>query len=165
MLVAFSHQLTSRLRELARKEGATLYETLLAAFFVLLSRYTGQDDIVIGSAVGTRSQTETEALIGLFVSTLVLRTDLSGDPTFRDLLRRVRAVAEDAYSNQDVPFEKLVRELQPGRDLSFNPLFQVTFASQGAPDSDVRFAGLTWSDLGMLLPRTRFAARGAMSSS
>jgi amino acid adenylation domain-containing protein len=154
--IFFPPELSARLRDLARREGATLYETLLAGFFALLSRYTGQEDIVVGSPVGTRTQSETEGLIGLFVSMLVLRTDFSGDPTFCQLLQRVRAVAEEAYANQEVPFEKLVRELQPGRDLSLNPLFQVTFVSQSAPEGDVRFPGLTWSDLGMVSPRTRF---------
>jgi aspartate racemase len=140
--ISFSKSLTEGLRELSQREGATLYMTLLAAFQVLLARYTGQEDVVVGSPIAGRSEVETERLIGFFVNTLVLRTDLSGDPTFRELLRRVREVALGAYAHQDLPFEKLVEELQPERDLSQNPLFQVSFALQNAPASSFELAGL-----------------------
>ena len=92
--------------------------TLLAAFQILLHRYTGQDDIVVGSPIANRNRIEIEGLIGFFVNTLVLRTDHSGNPTFRELLRRVRETALEAYAHQDLPFEKLVEELRPDRDLS-----------------------------------------------
>ena len=109
--------------------------TLLAAFQALLYRYSGQDDIVVGSPIAGRTQVETEGLIGFFVNTLVLRTDISGSPTFRELLGRVRDVTLEAYTHQDLPFEKLVGELHPDRNLSYSPLFQVMFAFQNAPTS------------------------------
>jgi amino acid adenylation domain-containing protein len=115
------------LLELSRKEGVTLFMTLLAAFKTLLNRYTGQDDVAVGTPVANRNRAELEGLIGLFANTLVLRTNLSGNPRFRELLGRVREVALDAYGHQDLPFEKLVRELKPERDMGRNPLFQVHF--------------------------------------
>jgi amino acid adenylation domain-containing protein len=119
--------LVSGLRELANQEGATLFMALLAAFKVLLARYSGQDDFAVGTYIANRNRVEIEGLIGFFVNTLALRTDLSGDPSFRELIRRVRETALAAYAHQDVPFEMLVDELQPERDLSRNPLFQVVF--------------------------------------
>ncbi len=119
--------LCARLRELGRREEATLFMTLLAGFVALLHRYSGQDDVVVGAPTAGRNRSELEPLIGFFVNTLVLRLDLRGDPSFRELLRRVRETTSDAYAHQDVPFEKLVEELQPRRDPSRNPLFQVTF--------------------------------------
>src|SRR6266568_2635217 len=115
------------LNELCRREGATLFMTLLAAFKVLLNRYTGQEDIIVGAPIGARPLTETENLIGFFLNNLALRTDLSGNPTFRDALARVRQTALEAFANQDVPFEKLIEELRPPRDLSRTPIFQVYF--------------------------------------
>ena len=106
------------LQALSRQEGATLFMTLLAAFQALLHRYTGQDDIVVGTPIAGRNRSEVEGLIGFFVNTLVLRGDLSGDPSFRELLRRVKQVALEAYAHQDVPFEQLVEALQPDRDPS-----------------------------------------------
>ena len=111
------------LEDLGRREGATMFMTLLAAFKILLHRYTGQDDIVVGSPTAGRSRTEIEGLIGFFVNNLVLRTDLSDDPTFRELLSRVRETALGAYAHQDLPFEKLVEELQPQRALSHPSAF------------------------------------------
>ncbi|MEI9989090.1 MAG: amino acid adenylation domain-containing protein [Rhizomicrobium sp.] len=119
--------LTDALRTLSQREGTTLFMTLFAAFTVLLQRYTGQSDIVVGSYVASRDRAELENLIGFFINSLVLRADLAGDPTFRTLLGRVREMALDAYAHQELPFEKLVEELQPERDLSRNPLFQVSF--------------------------------------
>jgi len=119
--------LCEKLKALSQREGATLFMTLLAAFQTLLHRYTGQDDIVIGSPIANRNRAEMEGLIGFFVNTLVLRTDMSGDPSVREVLARVRQTALDAYAHQDLPFEKLVEDLHPQRDLSRNPLFQVCF--------------------------------------
>jgi amino acid adenylation domain-containing protein len=119
--------LIPRLRDLARMEGSTLFMALLAAFKALLARYSGQDDFAVGTYIANRNRAEIEGLIGFFVNTLVLRTDLGGDPSFRDLLRRVRETALAAYEHQDVPFEMLVDDLQPERDLSRNPLIQVVF--------------------------------------
>ncbi|HXD30780.1 MAG TPA: amino acid adenylation domain-containing protein [Pyrinomonadaceae bacterium] len=122
-----SEELTDSLNLLSRREGVTLFMTLLAAFKTLLYRHTGQNDIVVGSPIANRPQTETEFLIGFFLNNLALRTDLGGNPTFRDLLARVRRTALDAYANQDVPFEKLIEELKPERDLSRTTIFQVYF--------------------------------------
>ncbi len=123
----------SDLRALSRREGTTLFMTLLAAFKALLSRSTGREDIVLGSPVANRHRAELETLIGFLANTLVLRTDLSGDPAFRTLLGRVRETALGAYEHQDLPFERLVEELKPARDLGHTPLFQILFVQQGAP--------------------------------
>jgi amino acid adenylation domain-containing protein len=121
------------LRDLARREGATLFMALLAAYEVLLHRHSGQDDFGVGVPIAGRSRPELEGLIGFFVNTLVMRAELSGRPTMRELLQRVKATALDAYAHQDVPFEKLVEELAPRRDPSRNPLFQASFAFQNVP--------------------------------
>ncbi len=126
------HPLADRLRELSRRERATPFMTLLAGFKALLARYTGQEDIVVGTAVANRHYVELEPVIGLFANTLVLRTDLAGDPTCRELLARVRETCLDAYAHPDMPFEKLVEELQPERVLGQNPLFQASFVWQDA---------------------------------
>ncbi|HYG79789.1 MAG TPA: amino acid adenylation domain-containing protein, partial [Pyrinomonadaceae bacterium] len=131
--VEIPQELLGRLKELSRREGVTLYMTLLAAFQVLLQRYTAQDDIVVGADVANRTRLETEGLVGFFVNMLVLRTDLSGDPSFGELLSRVREVTLGAYAHQDVPFAMLVDELHIERELSRNPLFQVVFVLQNAP--------------------------------
>jgi surfactin family lipopeptide synthetase A len=125
--------LSDALIALSRREGSTLFMTLLAAFQTLLHRYTSQTDILVGTPVANRTRREVESLIGFFVNTLVLRADLSGDPTFLELLARARDVALQGFTHQDLPFEKLVEELQPERDLSRNPLFQVMFILQNAP--------------------------------
>ena len=127
-----SKELTDQLKALSRKENTTLFMTLLAAFQALLYRYTGQQDIVVGSPIANRTRVEIEGLIGFFVNTLVLRTELSGNPSFRELLQRVRTTALEAYDHQDLPFEKLVEELNPERSLSHSPLFQVMFVLHNA---------------------------------
>ncbi|UNU27128.1 non-ribosomal peptide synthetase [Microcoleus vaginatus] len=135
--------LSLALAQLGQQEKATLFMTLLAAFKTLLYRYTGQTDILVGSPIANRNRSEVEALIGFFVNTLVLRSDLNGNPTFRELLRSVREVALGAYAHQDVPIEKLVEELQPERDLSYSPLFQVGFALQNGLTQTLELPGLT----------------------
>ncbi|SCX63279.1 non-ribosomal peptide synthase domain TIGR01720/amino acid adenylation domain-containing protein, partial [Nitrosospira sp. Nsp1] len=125
--------LTAGLRALSQREGATLFMTLLAAFGALLSRYSGQSDLVIGTPIANRTRSELEGLIGFFVNTLALRLDLSGDPSFTALLERVRTVATEAYAHQDLPFEMLVARLAPARHLSHTPLFQVMFALENLP--------------------------------
>jgi len=127
---------------LGREEETTLFMTFLAAFNAFLYTYTGQEDFVIGSPFANRTRIETQGLIGPFVNTLVLRTHLAGNPTFRDLARRVRAITLGAYANQDLPFEKLVEELQPERDMSRNPLFQVMFVLQNTPVTEIALPGL-----------------------
>jgi len=135
--------LTSALKALGRREGATLFMTLLAAYQVLLSRYSGQDDVAVGVASAGRSRPEVEGLIGFFVNMLVLRGDLSGAPSFSVYLARVRERALAAYAHQDIPFEKLVEELAPKRDLSRNPLFQVSLVLHNMPASEWALPGLT----------------------
>ena len=127
------HELADALRNVSRNEGATMFMALLAIFNILLYRYSRQDDILVGVPVAGRRQGMTEELIGFFVNTLVLRTHLSGEPGFNELLRRVREVALDAYTHQDLPFEKLVEELQPERNLNHQPLFQVMLVYQNVP--------------------------------
>jgi amino acid adenylation domain-containing protein len=139
--------LGARLAAIGRAEGATPFMTLLSAFQVLLSRYSGQEDVVVGTPVAARSRPELEGLIGFFANTLALRTDLSGDPTFRQLLRRVREATLGAYAHQDLPFEKLVEELQPERSLGYAPLFQVTFALQNAAGAPPRLPGIQTASL------------------
>ena len=135
-------ELAQQLRAFSRRERATLFMTMLAAFQVLLYRYTGQEDIVVGSPIANRGWAEVEGLVGFFVNTLVLRTDLSGGPAFRELLQRVKEVSLEAYSRQDLPFEKLVEELQPPRSLDHDPLFQVGFGLQNAPAEPLQLTGL-----------------------
>lgn len=128
--VNLSPELGGQLRELSRREDSTLFMTMLAGFEVLLSRYTGQERFAVGTTIANRSRKGLERLAGFLVNTLVLRGDVSGDPSFLALLKRVKAGALAAYSNQDLPFEKLVEELQPKRDPGFTPLFQVMFELQ-----------------------------------
>src|SRR5205814_1458129 len=129
-------------KDLSRREGATLFMTLLAAFEVLLFRYTGQADLVVGTPATNRTHRDTEGLIGFFLNTLALRTELSGDLAFLDLLRRVREICLGAYAHQDMPFERLVQELSPERDLGRTPLFQVMFTFQGARREAMALPGL-----------------------
>jgi amino acid adenylation domain-containing protein len=135
--------LMGALQALSQREGVTLFMTLLANWQMLLARYSGQDDIVVGSPIANRTQRATERLIGFFVNTLVLRTDLRGNPSFLALLQRVRSVCLGAYAHQDLPFEQLVDVLQPVRDLGRHPLFQVMFIVQNAPMPALDVPGLT----------------------
>jgi amino acid adenylation domain-containing protein len=141
-----SQKLNEGITALSRREGVTLYMALLAAFQILLRRYTGMTDIVVGSNCAGRDQVETEKLIGFFVNTLVLRTDLSGNPSFREMLARARDVALAAYAHQDLPFEKLVEELRPQRNLSHHPMFQVAFVMHHSAQ-EVVLPGLTLTPL------------------
>ncbi|MBD2103129.1 non-ribosomal peptide synthetase [Leptolyngbya sp. FACHB-261] len=148
--------LTAALEALSQKGGVTLFMTLLAAFQILLYRYTQQSDVAVGCPIANRNRSEIEGLIGFFVNSLVLRVDLAGNPSFEALLERVREVALGAYAHQDLPFEKLVEELQPERDLSRNPLFQVVFALQNAPMQALKLPGLTLSPLPLEVRTVRF---------
>ncbi|MBD2607328.1 amino acid adenylation domain-containing protein [Scytonema hofmannii FACHB-248] len=139
----FSTVLTNALRQLSQQADTTLFMSLLAAFNILLYRYTDQKDILIGSPIANRNRAELEGMLGLFVNTLVLRNNLNGNPSFRELLHRVREVTLDAYAHQDLPFEMLVEELHPERDLSRNPLYEVMFVLQNSPVSVQEVSGLT----------------------
>ena len=134
--------LTQQLRQLSRTQGCTLYMTLLAAFQVLLHRYTGQAQIVVGSPIANRNHHELEGLIGFFVNTMALCANLSGNPRFLDVLAQVQSTTQAAYDHQDLPFERLVEELSPERNLAYNPLVQVMFALQNAPMGDFTLPGL-----------------------
>jgi amino acid adenylation domain-containing protein len=151
-----SPSLSDALEKLSQQEGVTLFMTLLAAFQSLLYRYTLQEDIAVGSPIANRNRSEIEGLIGFFVNTLVLRTDLSGNPTFQELLGRVREVTLGAYAHQDLPFEKLVEELHPERSLNRHPLFQVVFGFENAPMQALELPGLTLSPLTIDFKTTRF---------
>ena len=141
--IVLSSELSEALRTLSQEQGVTLFMTLLAAFQTLLYRYTGREDISVGTPIAGRNRQEIEGLIGCFVNTLVLRTDLSGDPSFLKVLGRVRESSLEAYAHQDLPFAKLVEELKPGRIQSETPLFQVAFAVQNIPQSILEMPGLT----------------------
>jgi amino acid adenylation domain-containing protein len=141
--LAWSSEFSQQLSEFSRKQGVTPFMTMLAAFQSLLHRYSGQADIVVGSAVANRTNSKTEKLIGFFVNTLVLRGRFSDDPTFSELLRQLRRTCLDAYDHQDVPFERLVEELHPPRDLSRPPLFQVGFAFQNIPLEQLQLTGIS----------------------
>ncbi|MUH00256.1 amino acid adenylation domain-containing protein [Scytonema sp. UIC 10036] len=148
--------LSLALETLSQQEGVSLFMTLLAAFQILLYRYTNQEDIAVGSPIANRNRTDLEGLIGFFVNSLILRTDLSGNLTFRTLLSQVREVALGAYAHQDLPFEQLVEELHPERNLNQNPLFQVVFALQNAPMSALELPKLTLKPIPFDSGTTRF---------
>jgi amino acid adenylation domain-containing protein len=143
-------------RSLARREGATLYMVLLAAWTATLHRWTGQDDVVVGSPVAGRARPETEGLVGLFAGSLAMRTDVGGDPAFRALLARVRETALGAYAHQDVPFEELVQALEVPRSLSHSPVFQVMFGLQNVPAGDLALDGVRARTLPTVLSTSRF---------
>ena len=150
------HELSVPLKQLSLRRGVTLFMTLLAAWQLLLSRYSRQTDVVVGTPIAGRTRRETETLIGFFVNTVVLRTDCGGDPRFLELLERVREVCLGAYAHQEVPFEKLVEELEPERDLSRTPLFQVYFALQNAPREVLELADLQVSSVALEAETTKF---------
>jgi non-ribosomal peptide synthetase component F len=135
-------ELTGQLKTLSRRYDATLFMTLLAALQTLLWRYTGQEQISVGTPIAGRTRSETEGLIGFFANTLVLRTDLQGEPSFAQLLARVRDVCLGAYQHQELPFEQLVQALQPEREVSRTPLFQVMLALQNMPHSEIELEEL-----------------------
>src|SRR5262249_39613038 len=165
-----------KLRALSQREGATLFMTLMAAFKVFLMRYSGAEDLSVGTVIANRTRKEVEDLIGFFVNTLVMRTDLSGNPSFRELIRREREVALGAYARQEAPFEKLVEEINPDRDLSRSPLFQVMMVLQNAERGELEIRGLKVSgiegeteeakfDLGLMLTEEGEGIRGSLEYS
>jgi amino acid adenylation domain-containing protein len=158
-VVQFPAALTQGVHRLCQQQATTLFITLLAAFKALLYRYTGQPDIVVGAPIANRNRPEIEGLIGFFVNMVVLRTNFSGQPTFREFLGRVRQVALDAYAHLDLPFEKLVEMLQPQRDMSRSPLFQIMFVLQNAPDEVIELPELRLHPL----PAERGAAQFDLS--
>lgn len=152
--LAFSPELTAALKSLSQREGVTLFMTLLAVFFVLLHRYTGQEDITVGAPVSGRNRPEVTQLIGLFVNTLVMRADLSGKPEFRQFLAQVKRIALEAFENQDIPFEQLIEVLQPERNRSYSPLFQAMFVLQNSPMPGIELPGLRLSPIEDIHTRT-----------
>jgi amino acid adenylation domain-containing protein len=154
--IMLSQPLSRAVKALSQRTGSTLFMTLLTAFKVLLQRYTGQDDIVVGTPIANRPRTEIEGLIGCFINTLVLRTDLAGNPAFLELLRQVRQMALEAYAHQDLPFEKLVEALQPERDLSRTPLFQVLFNMVNIEAQEPRLSDLQMESLAVEEPAAKF---------
>lgn len=153
-----SPALSGAIKALARRAGSTLFMVMLAAFQLLLARLSGQDDIIVGAPIAGRKQIETESLIGLFLSTVVLRGDLSGNPTFNELLQRVSKMSLDAYDHQELPFETLVEELQPQRSLGRNPIFDVLINLNNAPQKrPLDLPGIDAEPLERLKPQSKFA--------
>ena len=151
-----SRQLSKQLESFSQQQGVSLFMTLLSAFSVLLARYSGQNDIVVGSPIANRNGSELEDLIGFFVNSLVMRTNVSGNPEFKDLVQQVNSMALGAFDHQDLPFEKLVDEIQPERILSQNPLFQVMFALQNTPMEPLELKGLNIQAIPQEIKTTRF---------
>ncbi len=151
-----SAELLRGLKELSRREGATLFMTLLAAFDVLLYRYSGQADIVVGTPILNRTRPETEGLIGFFLNTLAIRAEIPAGCTFQELLGRVREACLGAYAHQDMPFERLVTELAPERDLGRSPLFQVMFTLQNAPGEAPQLGGLRLAPVSSGIAASKF---------
>ncbi|WP_200894115.1 condensation domain-containing protein, partial [Xanthomonas sp. MUS 060] len=149
-------QQTQALKALSQRHGLTLYMTLLASWSLLLSRLSGQDDVVIGSPVANRGRSETEGLIGFFVNTLALRVELSGSPTLAQLLASVKNRTLQAQAHQDIPFEQVVELLQPPRSLAHTPLFQVMFAWQNTPQGELDLGELDASGLGVAQTSAQF---------
>ncbi len=153
---AISESVSEGLRELSRREGVTLFMTMLAAFQVLLSRYTGQEQIIVGTPIAGRTRGETEELIGFFVNTLVMKGEVRGKESFREMLKGVRETALGAYGHQNVPFEMLVEQMQPERSLSHSPLFQVAFALHKPPKDIPDVIGLSLSQIGVENQTSKF---------
>ena len=149
-------QVGEQLRVLGQQEDATPFIVLLAAFAAMLSRYSGQQDIVLGTHVAGRQRVELEQLIGFFVNTLVLRLDVRGGVSFRELVRRAREVCLGAYANQDVPFDKLVEELRPERSLSHTPFFNVLLVFQNIPRREAELPGLSLEAMSMESQAAKF---------
>ena len=149
-------ELAQQLQRLGRQEGVTLFMALLAALQVTLSKHAGQQDIAVGTAVANRNRSEIEGLVGFFVNTLVMRTQLEPDSTFAQLLQQIRRVALDAYQHQDVPFERLVDELQPERDLSRSALFQVMLVLQNIRQEELQLPGLRLSGFAPAVEAPKF---------
>jgi aspartate racemase len=169
--VELDKKLEEKLRKVCQEHSVTLYMTLLAAFQTLLYRYTGKQDIIVGSPIAGRGHAETEGLIGFFVNTLAMRTELSGELTFAQLLQRVKKTALDAYANQDLPFEKLVETLSPERDMGSTPFFQAVFGLQDGQLPEIQFGsaavqmspvdnGTAKFDLTLLLEESEAGIRG-----
>ncbi|MEM9218550.1 MAG: condensation domain-containing protein, partial [Cyanobacteria bacterium P01_F01_bin.150] len=154
--LTLSKSLTQQLKALAHSEDCTLYMVLLSAFNTLLYRYSGQEDILVGTPVANRNRAEIEDLIGFFVNTLIMRTDLSGNPSFQTLLKRVREMTSAAYEHQDLPFEKIVDELQPDRDLSYQPITQVLFGLQNVPLDTIKLGDATLKPIAVDSGSARF---------
>ncbi|MGD2183146.1 amino acid adenylation domain-containing protein [Lusitaniella coriacea LEGE 07167] len=146
-VAVFPKALSTALKALSQREGVTLFMTLLAAFQGLLHRYTRQEDVIVGTPIAGRDRAELEPLIGVFINTLVLRGDLSGNPTFRDFLQQMREVALGAYKNQELPFEKVVEVLQPERNLRRNSIFQVLFQLRNIPSERIKIDGLSFEEV------------------
>ncbi|HEU4509188.1 MAG TPA: amino acid adenylation domain-containing protein [Pyrinomonadaceae bacterium] len=147
VMFELKQELAEQLRAFSQREGVTLFMVLLAALDTLLYRYSGQTDIAVGTAIANRNRDETEGLIGFFVNMLVMRTDVSGNPTFRDLLQRVKQMTLAAYQHQDVPFEQIIEMLQPQRSLNRTPLYQIEFTLQNAPVEPLEVRGLRFAPL------------------
>ena len=156
LFFSFPKILLDNLKKLSQVTGVTLFMTLLAGFYLLLYRYTGQQDIVLGTPIAGRNRTEVEDLIGFFVNTLVLRVQLQGEDDFLQLLAKVKQVALDAYTYQDLPFEILIEQLHPERNLNFSPLFQVMFAFQNIPAQDLKLSGITATGLNIRQVAAKF---------
>ncbi|MCP3145384.1 non-ribosomal peptide synthetase, partial [Pyxidicoccus xibeiensis] len=154
--VALSRDVSDAIKALAQREGATPFMVLLASWQLLLSKYSGQDDVSVGSPIANRNRVETEGLIGFFINTLVLRAKIDGRQSFRELLAQARQRTLAAYEHQDVPFEKLVEELQPQRDLSRSPLFQVTLTLQNTPNETLNLPGLTLTPVAPELDSSKY---------
>ena len=154
--IAFDPEVAERVKAFSQEQGVTPFMTMLAAFKALLARYSGQEHIVLGTDIANRTTPETERMIGFFINLLPLHTDLSGDPSFRELVARVREVALGAYAHQDIPFDKLVEDLQPERSLSHNPIVQALFVMQNIPPQRRELPGLELAPFPMPVTRSKF---------
>jgi amino acid adenylation domain-containing protein len=161
--VEVRREVVERLKQMGRAEGVTMFMEMLGAFAVLLWRLSGQEDIVVGTPIANRSRAEVEGVIGFFVNTLVMRVKVAGGESYRELLRKVKEAALGGYANQDVPFEKLVEELQPDRDFSHSPLFQVMFALHNQPNDELKLQGLKMEALSSEYDTSKFDLTLTMS--